>query len=70
METNNQSGFLRSEPTVRKVVPRRREGIRIGTNLDLFPITVSDYGVRSCAWRRVRSFPHTSSQGHWTNSLI
>ena len=57
-------------PLVRKVVPRRREGIRIGIKSRPAPITVSDFGARSCAWGHVQSFPHTSSPGHWTNSLI
>jgi hypothetical protein len=48
----------------REVVRRHRERIRIGTNLELFPITVSYYGARSCAWRRVQSFPHTSLPEH------
>jgi hypothetical protein len=71
METNNQSGFFGMLATGSKgcAAAQGRDPYRHQIST-CPPITVSDFGPRSCAWGHVQSFPHTSSPGHWTNSLI
>ena len=70
METNNQGGLLRMRAnSANGYAPAQG---RDPHRYQFRPVPRHRFGLR-CALLflgRVRSFPHTSLPGHWTNSLI